>query len=67
MKLYFKCAYQICSAQTAVYMYHTSKIYFVKETKTSAKESNKSNQCIHANRWFGPEQICVQKTVTDQI
>lgn len=41
--------------------------YFVKEIKTSAKEITKSNQCIHAIRWFGPEQICFQKTVSDQI
>lgn len=48
-------------------MYHTSKIDFVKEIKTSTKESTKSNQWTHALGWFGPEQICFQKKLTDQI
>ena len=48
-------------------MYYISKIYFVKEIKTSAKESTKSNQRIQAIGWLGPEQFCFQKTVKDQI
>lgn len=67
--LYFHHIFLISSSQspTAVCMYHTCKIDFVKEIKTSTKESTKSNQCIHAFRWFGPEQICFPKKGTDQI
>lgn len=67
--LHFQHVFLICSSQSprAAYMYHRSKIDFVKEIKTSSKESTKRNQCIHAVGWFGPEQIRFQKKVPDQI
>lgn len=41
-----------------------AKFILCEGNKTSAPESTKSNQCIHAIGWFGPEQMSFQKKVT---